>query len=142
MPEIFICESDEQIQSCYEVMAQLRPHLAQDEFVGVVRRLQQDQGYMLVGLSDKGVVKAALGIRVGESLAWGKYVYIDDLVTDSNLRSSGFGQALFNWAENFAKEQNYPELHLDSGVQRHDAHRFYLRERMDIVFYHFKKLIK
>jgi hypothetical protein len=30
-------------------------------------------------------------------------------------------------------------LDLDSGVQRHDAHRFYLRERMHISSHHFTK---
>jgi hypothetical protein len=30
------------------------------------------------------------------------------------------------------------ELHLDSGVQRFAAHRFYLRERMEIMAHHFR----
>ena len=30
-------------------------------------------------------------------------------------------------------------IDLDSGVQRHDAHRFYLRERMAITSHHFAK---
>jgi hypothetical protein len=33
-------------------------------------------------------------------------------------------------------------LDLDSGVHRHDAHRFYLRERMLISAHHFTKPLR
>jgi GNAT superfamily N-acetyltransferase len=86
-------------------------------------------------------VCAVSGFRLAECLASGKYVYVDDLVTDETHRSSGFGHALLDWIVAYAKQLGCNELHLDSGVQRHAAHRFYLRERMDIVYYHFKKSI-
>jgi GNAT superfamily N-acetyltransferase len=68
-------------------------------------------------------------------------VYVDDLVTDEASRSLGHGSALLHWVEEFGRARGCTELHLDSGVQRTGAHRFYLRERMDIVFFHFKKAI-
>ncbi len=49
--------------------------------------------------------------------------------------------ALLDWIGRYGKERGCTSLHLDSGVQRHAAHRFYLRERMDIVFYHFRKAL-
>lgn len=33
------------------------------------------------------------------------------------------------------------ELHLDSGVQRYGAHRFYLRHGMDITSHHFRLVL-
>jgi hypothetical protein len=38
---------------------------------------------------------------------------------------------------NEAKARNCDQLHLDSGVQRFGAHRFYLASRMDIIAHHF-----
>jgi hypothetical protein len=47
------------------------------------------------------------------------------------------GGALFDWLVQLAREHECRELHLDSGVQRFDAHRFYLGKRMHITSHHF-----
>lgn len=138
MGNIEVARTDEQILATWPVMSQLRPHIARDEYVEIVRRLERDGGYTVVSLSDGERIVAAGGYRFGESLAWGRYLYIDDLVSDETLRSHGYGRDLFAWMVEHAREAGCKAVHLDSGVQRHGAHRFYLRERMDIVFYHFR----
>jgi GNAT superfamily N-acetyltransferase len=104
--------------------------------VAQVRR-QQAAGYELVRLLQSDRVVAVAGYRIGESLAWGRHMYVDDLVTDAGVRSSGLGQALLDWLRQRASAAGCGQLHLDSGVQRHDAHRFYLRNRMAITSHHF-----
>ena len=64
-------------------------------------------------------------------------MYVDDLVADESSRSQGHGGALFDWLVRHAKESACSQLHLDSGVQRFSAHRFYLAKRMQIVCHHF-----
>jgi GNAT superfamily N-acetyltransferase len=66
-------------------------------------------------------------------------LYVDDLVTTASSRSAGVGQALLAELEGRARAAGCAVLDLDSGVQRHDAHRFYLRERMAISAHHFTK---
>jgi GNAT superfamily N-acetyltransferase len=120
-------------------MAELRPHLLAGEFVARVRRQQRDGGYQLGFLEDEDkIAQAAAGFRILENLPWGRFLYVDDLVTTGSSRSRGHGQALFDWLLARAREQNCAELHLDSGVQRFDAHRFYLRNRMAISAHHFE----
>ena len=133
---IRLAESDDDILACFPTMRQLRPHLVRDEFPARVRR-QAEQGYRLAMLEDGGRVVAAAGFRLIENLAWGRHVYVDDLVTDESSRSCGHGETLFDWLVEFAREHGCQELHLDSGVQRFDAHRFYLRHRMRITSHHF-----
>ena len=87
--------------------------------------------------SDRQKVKAVAGYRYSESLSWGKYIYVDDLVTTEEFRSQGFGRQLFAWLVKQAKARGCGQFHLDSGVQRFAAHRFYLASRMDIVAHHF-----
>ena len=70
-------------------------------------------------------------------LAWGRAMYVDDLVTAARARSKGYGGPLFDWLVALAKKEGRAQFHLDSGVQRHDAHRFYLQKRMDITAYQF-----
>jgi GNAT superfamily N-acetyltransferase len=76
-------------------------------------------------------------VTISESLAWGKFLYIDDLVSKSGDRSKGYGGELFDWLIDYARAENCQQLTLDSGVQRFAAHRFYLRRRMEITSHHF-----
>jgi GNAT superfamily N-acetyltransferase len=83
------------------------------------------------------VAFAVAGFRLVEMLAWGRSLYVDDLVTDSAERSKGYGESLMRWLIDCARATGCEELHLDSGVQRFDAHRFYLAQRMKISSHHF-----
>jgi GNAT superfamily N-acetyltransferase len=133
---IQLAESDTQILSCFPTLSQLRPHLELDQFLDQVRR-QQQQGYQLVYMDVEGLSVAVAGFRVSESLFAGKFMYVDELVVDEEVRSKQYGQIVFNWLIAYAKQQSCQQLHLDSGVQRFDAHRFYLRQRMKIASHHF-----
>jgi GNAT superfamily N-acetyltransferase len=129
-------ETPETIARCFPVMAQLRPHLAEATFVERVQR-QQRQGYHLAFLESAGAPRAVAGYRFTESLSWGRFCYVDDLVTDAAARSEGHGRALFAWLVEQARLAGCEQFHLDSGVQRFDAHRFYLARRMSITCHHF-----
>lgn len=128
--------SIEQIQSCYNVMRQLRPHLEEAPYIEQVQR-QLTQGYHLAYLEVDGVVRACAGFRILEFLAWGKVLYIDDLVTDSAMRKNGLASVLLKWVLEQAKAEQCDQVHLDSGPQRHDAHRLYLNHGFTIIGYHF-----
>ena len=60
---------------------------------------------------------AVAGFRVGENLAWGRFLYVDDLVTLSAHRSKGYGSKLLTWLKAFAVREGCMQLHLDSGIQ-------------------------
>lgn len=117
-------------------MSQLRPHLNEDQFVSLVRK-QAEEGYRLAFIRKRRKVAAVAGFRVLHSLAWGRFCYVDDLVTDEGVRSKGLGTELIDWLVAFARREKCGRLELDSGVQRHGAHRFYLRHRMWISCHHF-----
>ncbi|MDT5156397.1 MAG: hypothetical protein QOH51_754 [Acidobacteriota bacterium] len=139
--EIFLAKEDDEIRSCYTVMAELRPHVQPEEFLLRVRRQIEVAGYNLAYLTD-GEVKAVAGFRISECLAWGKFLYVDDLVSKSGDRSKGYGGDLFDWLVRYAKEEGCDQFHLDSGVQRFAAHRFYLNKRMAIECHHFGLKLK
>lgn len=98
-------------------------------------------GYGLAYLSDGGV-RAVAGFRVSECLAWGKFMYVDDLVSKDGERSKGYGGELFDWLVEHARSEGCDQFHLDSGVQRFAAHRFYLNRRMFIEAHHFGLKLK
>ncbi len=134
-------ESDPDILRCFPVMAQLRPHLVEAEFVARVRRMQRE-GFILARLEEEGAVRAVAGYRYHEKLFSGRTLYVDDLVSDPTRRSQGHGARLLAWLADQARARDCDLLELDSGVQRFDAHRFYFRERMRIASYHFSRALK
>jgi len=131
-------ETNADLHACYPVMAELRPHLSEEAFVAQVGRQRRD-GYRVVFLELDGKVVAVAGYRISENLAWGRFMYVDDLVTERDARSHGHGAKLLAWLEETAREQGCTMLHLDSNVLRTDAHRFYLRHGMIHRSHHFSK---
>ena len=131
-----LAETREEVARCHPVIYELRSHLELEPFVEQVAR-QKKEGYQLAFLEDEEAVRACAGFRILEYLWCGRTLYVDDLATTSSARSRGHGHELFEWLKAHAREAGCGQLHLDSGVQRFAAHRFYLRERMDIVAHHF-----
>jgi GNAT superfamily N-acetyltransferase len=133
---IQLAESDVQILKCFPVLIQLRPHLKHLNFLEQIKR-QQQSNYQLAFMEQNTQVVAVAGFCISECLAWGQFLYVYDLVVDEAERSKGYGQDLLAWLIDFANHHNCQQLHLDSGVQRFDAHRFYLQQRMNITSHHF-----
>jgi len=136
MIEIRIAETDEEIEACYPVMSELRPHIGRDAFLPQVRRQMAASGFRLVFLTDNEEVKAVAGIRVAEWLARGKSLEIEDLVAAESNRSKGYGGRLFDWIVEHARAEGCNEVRLVSHVTRNRAHRFYLNKGM-IIDAHF-----
>lgn len=135
--KIRIADTEDELGRCFPVMVQLRPHLSEGEFITQALRQAAHSGYIVAYLEDEGHVRAVTGFRVTECLSSGRFLYVDDLVADEAQRSRGFGESLFDWIVNRARDERCEEIALDSGVQRHDAHRFYFRKRMRISGHHF-----
>jgi len=134
MPEHAV--TDDEIASCFDVMAELRPHLERGQFVALVRSMQAG-GFQLACIRAGGRVVAVAGYRISTNLFLGRNLYVDDLVTTASDRSIGYGREFLAWLRGIAFESGCRTLHLDSGVQRKRAHEFYLREGFELSSYHF-----
>ena len=132
--------SDADIARLYKVMCELRPHIdGADDFLARVRRQQAGSGWRLIYVEDAGVPVAAAGFRISEWLAWGKALYVDDLICLPSHRGRGFAEALMQWMEDVARAEGCAQFHLDSGTHRLGAHRFYHRLKLAIASFHFQK---
>jgi GNAT superfamily N-acetyltransferase len=143
MPSVRELEQGE-TELAARALLQLRPHVRSVEaLVTAVDRVLRPGGYRLVGSfeDDERDAAAVAGFRVSQMLAWGRYMYVDDLVTAEDRRGRGHADALFSWLLEEAARQRCEEFHLDSGVgpERADAHRFYFRHGMRITSYHFAR---
>lgn len=126
----------------HAAMAELRPAFADPvAFVERVDGVQRPAGYRLFASfdldDDGGEAAAAAGFRRLHNLAWGDVLYIDDLSTREGLRRRGHGQALLDAVAKEAARLGCDAVHLDSGHQRHEAHRLYLDAGFRITSHHF-----
>lgn len=122
------------------VHVQLRPNLPAD-YAGRLLVIAQNGGRLIAVTKEDRVLGLALW-RVIENTYEGRRLYVDDLVTDANVRSTGVGKMLLDWLQAKAHALDCDVLALDSGVQRALAHKFYFREGMHIASYNFKKALK
>jgi GNAT superfamily N-acetyltransferase len=131
-------QTDDEILATWEVMHQLRPHVAREEYLSLVRRMMDSDGYRLAAVVDEGEVRAVAGYRYMQMLYCGKLLYLDDLVTDDRVRSRGYGREMLDWLKVRARDQGCTELQLISRVTREEAHRFYFREGLSIECFEFR----
>jgi ribosomal protein S18 acetylase RimI-like enzyme len=120
--------SEAEIGACYDLMRQLRPHLKSvDEFV-VRWRCQTADGYRILALWGQGGPAALAGYRITENLIHGKFLYVDDLVSDQAERSRGYGARLLDKLKEDGRALGCKKLVLDTGLDNALAHRFYYRQ--------------
>lgn len=129
---------DARWQVALPVLQELRPHLT-DELLAQVLREGEPQGLRFTALFDGDRCLAIAGWRVLANTSAIRMLYVDDLSTARGERSRGHGATLLRALVERARELGCHRVDLDSGVQRHAAHRFYLREGMDIVGHHFRR---
>ncbi len=124
-------------------LLELRDHHGTVEALAARIDAQRDDGYRVVASLEDGKAAAVAGFRISENTAWGRFLYVDDLVTRADLRGRGHADAVMAWVEQEAVRQRCDEVHLDSGVgpEREDAHRFYFRHGMRITSYHFARRV-
>lgn len=133
-------ESDEEIKRCFHVMAELRTHLRDDSFLSLVRHMELE-GYRLAYIEENQEVVAVAGYRIQTKLFMGKNLYVDDLVTSERHRSRRHGEGMLAWLRTIAVDNGCKYIHLDSGTQRHRAHRFYFQQGLHIASYHFSEAL-
>jgi len=126
--------SDEaEVRKCWAVFRELRPHISGEEEFVARWRGQVEEGYRIVFIEEGDKVVAAAGYRFLHTMAWGHILYLDDLIALQAAHGTGLGTLLLQYLQKEARERGCDAVHLDTGYQRHLAHRAYLRNgfRMD-----------
>jgi GNAT superfamily N-acetyltransferase len=136
--EIRELENETDLEAAFPVLKELRPALTLAGLRDSFPR-QRAEGYRLWAAEVGGRIAAVIGWRILHLLHSGKTLYVDDLVTSPAYRGQGLARALLDHTEAEARRAGCSTFSLDSGPQRHDAHRLYLNFRLRIVSHHFAK---
>jgi GNAT superfamily N-acetyltransferase len=128
--------TDAELLKCSEVILELRPHLKEKDLVALYKSMRPE-GFRVIYADENGEAGAFAGYRPLTMFFSGKTLYIDDLCTLPRFRGKGFGGALLDRIIKEAREEGFDTVTLDSGHQRHDAHRLYLNKGFVIESHHF-----
>lgn len=130
---------EEDILATYPLLNQLYTELTYDQYKSYIQELLP-LGYRRIVMKDQdNTLVASAGILVGVHFRYGKYLYVNDLITDENHRSLGLGTELLDWIEAEGIKLGCNNIRLASNVNRTDAHRFYFRDGFKIHGYYFVK---
>jgi ribosomal protein S18 acetylase RimI-like enzyme len=121
---------------CWDVVHELRPHLNQEQYLTLILYMI-DEGYKMIYIEENSKAVSFCGYRVTTMLHRGRSIYIDDLCTLPEARGKGHAKALLDYVLKKARSEELQSVHLDSGHQRHDAHRLYLNSGFKITSHHF-----
>lgn len=138
MSVIQLVATDHDIDKCRRAIQALRPLLTDALYPEAIRKTLADNRQMAFIEEDDEAVAVAV-FETGYNLFRGKYIYIDDLSTLPEARGKGYAGLLLDWIFDYAKREQFDEIHLDSGVSeaRTDAHRLYLNKRFQVASLHF-----
>lgn len=121
-------ETNQDIHAAFAVMRELRPHLFNvDAFIAQVQR-QTREGYRLLAACRGTELVGLAGYRLQENLIYGRFVYIDDLVTTASVRSTGVGAALVDAVREEACRHDCKQLILDTALGNARGQRFYFSQ--------------
>ncbi|MBO9543620.1 GNAT family N-acetyltransferase [Caulobacter sp.] len=130
--------TDAEILATFDVMHHLRPALNRETYAARIRGLMASDGFRLTAVVEDGQVRAVAAWRVLDMLYCGRFLSVDDLVSDPDARSKGHGKALLDWLKDEARRQGCGHLELISNVVRERAHAFYFREGLAVDAFHFR----
>jgi ribosomal protein S18 acetylase RimI-like enzyme len=123
-------ESAAELAACFQVMRELRPHLANaEEFLTRVQRQFAD-GYRLLAAWQDMQPLGLAGYRVQENLVRGRFCYVDDLVVATSARRGRIGARLLDGVRAEARALGIAHLVLDTAIDNRLGQRFYFRYGM------------
>jgi ribosomal protein S18 acetylase RimI-like enzyme len=120
-------DTDADVIACFDVMRQLRTQLHTPEELVARVATQRAQGYRLLAIWENGKPVALAGYRCLDSMFHGRFIYVDDLITDADGRGRGHGERLLEELRTLGRAENCQQLVLDTGLGNALAQRFYFR---------------
>ncbi|WP_370679690.1 GNAT family N-acetyltransferase [Comamonas sp. GB3 AK4-5] len=133
--------SDADYQAGFATMQALRPHLGDAVAFAAQARRQASQGYRLLAAWQEDQVLGLAGYRLQENLLYGRFLYLDDLVTADLSRNQGVGAQLMAAMQEMARQQGCAHFVLDTGLGNALAQRFYFRQGMLSKGMHFCQVL-
>lgn len=134
-----VAKNHSDLERFYPLMKELRQNLSLSDYLNLYLFAHASNGYEIVALESTSGVLALMGYRILYDYVHGKHLYIDDLVSNPNVRGQGHGTKLLEYAEKIAKDLDCNGLRLCTGIDNDLGKKFYEKNNWKLKAYAFKK---
>ncbi len=105
--------TDAQVLGAFPLMSDLRDRVRVESFLEEVR-IQEAEGYRLIGAFAGAELVALAGVRRQHTLARGPHAFVDDLLVREADRGKGYGEELLKYVAVQAAANGLPRVYLDA----------------------------
>jgi ribosomal protein S18 acetylase RimI-like enzyme len=113
------------VRACFHVIALLRSGLRDpDQWTERALDMRSD-GYRMLAAFEGNEVVGVAGYRTGESLVYGRFIYVDDLVTALHWRRRGLGHTMLTELSRIGVDESCALIRLDTAISNLSARQFY-----------------
>jgi GNAT superfamily N-acetyltransferase len=134
--DIRVARDETEVRRCWKAYKELRPNLQSEDDLVARWRTQTAEGFQMIYIQEGDIAVAAAGYRFLNTLAWGRVLYVDDLVALTGRQKTGLGTAILRYLQAEARTLGCDAVHLDTGYHRHLAHAAYLRNGFHFSCHH------
>ena len=117
-------KTKKEMLEAYDILLEVYPNLTMEEYSNELDvMLPHNYGQMVV--MDGNIIAGLTGYWIGSKLWCGKYMELDNVVVAESYRRKGVGKMLFDFMEQWAKDEKCTMLALDSYATNVKAHKFF-----------------
>lgn len=138
--EIVELGSEAELMEAFPVMRELHGGLDERKYEELLAAMVPS-GYRMFAVRDGGELAAVAGVQVITNLYYERHLYVYDLVARAEARSKGYGAALMEHVEGFARCEGCRYVALACGREREGALRFYERLGFERPGYSMRKAL-
>src|SRR4051812_13786978 len=93
-----------EMESVYPVLAQMYPKMTEAEYKTLIAD-RIHSGYRMLGVFKDDVCICSAGFWIGVRFYCGKFIQLDNMVTDQAHRSVGAGKLVVDWIKDLARKE-------------------------------------
>lgn len=123
------------------LIKQLNPDKSEEYIKECFTQMFQFDNYQCFGFYDEDKLVGLTSCWTLVKIYSGKQLEVDNVIIDNRMQSKGYGKIFFKILEQWAKQNNYTTIELNTYADNDRSHKFYFNQGYKIKGYHFQKHI-
>ncbi|MCF8715191.1 GNAT family N-acetyltransferase [Joostella atrarenae] len=133
--------NEDAIEKIVTLTQQLNPTKSKESLLEMHRSMFTFNGYKCFGLFYEEELVGICSGWITVKLYSGKQLELDNVIINSDHQSKGFGKILISKIGEWAAENDFETMELNTYVGNGRSHKFYFNQGFEIIGYHFQKKI-
>ncbi|MBA6153330.1 GNAT family N-acetyltransferase [Gelidibacter maritimus] len=139
MPISFKIIEPSQINTIIPLMLKLNHHKISEAVLKQRFAEMVTQNYECAALYDQDKLIGIAGMWFCTRHYSGRSVELDHVIIEDSYRKKGLGKKFMKCIYDYAAQKGFQSVELNTYVQNHPSHKFYMNEGFEILGYHFLK---